>query len=1705
MDLNDLHIATDTHEIGATGKSMLDSVSDVITKGVPLTGLSIYNSFVNTGVDVSNFFGADIHRNDPVEQLRGYDDDLYKYYTDKADAIEAAGLITGSLIPGTIAVKALRMAQLGKFGTNISRATGIMSGKKDAIIKGAIEEIQGPNSLYGNIKADKLKAIAYGFGDQALMAAAWETATIATMKANPLLDKDTFTDVLSHVAWGTLVGGGVGGVIEGIGIRGIINRALLDKDLKEKAYDLATRLGIGEFNAGDRIVSLIDSIDRMPAAVADSAKAKAARTKSQAETDAWKILKEISPEADENLGKTFLDTLHKMRHEQQLSKEEMYDYLGRLTKVSRINQFSAIPDEKVFYVNQFTKKAPAGEFNEIMTSLPHARADLSLSFTMKPGATTVRLSRFDDLIQPPALEPGIKQSFTVAAVPKYNSYTQAFDAGEDIFIDKLLKVNINPRSENILRVPRPGESRILTADEEAVFRKTGVLPDKSQRLLGAPMYFNVLTGEVRATARAVVGDMGPIERGAEAKLLNYNSHGKATGIKVGTFSSNQHLESGYNYHDLSSLDANARYVWAHLRGVKQGDIINYNDVPMLEALEKHLDTEGSADLGDMNLRIRDKDGSLTKLDRNFSKAELYLQERKDTIIKELFGDGSKKVDVEEVAIKANVERKYIENGLQNKAQIGTRPDWLKSIEDSLRTNHIKLEYDIGDVNVQEGNILRGMVDHQYRIDMAQNQALNATINFFGKDAEKFLIKRPSSEASIFGAGPGAFSSSNAEYNSIGQATEGTGAAVAIRDQVRRSYVSDKLSAAIKVLKEDPEAGAELAAITNVGRRIARQYMFLPADLAVKYKQSPNTIVLRDSLTRDADGNYIGWSSSYYPSDGGNWLLGFRFKEASRSGDVATSGAFTYYELNPKVASFLRSSTELNDERLIHHNNWLAAQGISRSYDLGTVYFPPVDTTRYKFVALVREIEGRGFATSDAAALVADSAESLQKKVALLGDGYRVTFKGNTRDYHQALGDYDYSLNLVESAVDSALRKKGILSDILPNMRGESVLKEYFDWHIRQETRQIRNFVELGNAQLFAELRALGKKFVETQETVGKETEGRFFKQVADPFNQYVKTALNISEKQEYRLWQDANEKLEAFFSTAFRTAKEVLGQAEKGLISYEKAVELTQKYGLGNPYERTLNALEAYKEANRLPLQPVLSRFVQKANSVLAATTIRLDTFQTLINIVSTAVLQTAEFASVKQNPALKRLLTTEVPDASGAAASVAPAYSKILFESNADFFGPEKEVLISRYRDIGTVRKLPSDYHEMLNYLTISGNESVKKLEEMGNRAVELGVKISRADWAEEYIRFVTSRTADKLFSALGYSGRQLDDNIRTFVNRVHGNYIASQRPIAFQGPIGQAIGLFQTYQFNLLQQVFRYTENKEKLPLALLFGIQGSLFGLQGIPGFQAINTHIVGNAANNPSHMDFYSQVPQFFDKKLGDWLLYGSVSNFLQTGLYSRGDINPRQISILPVNPLDFPAIGAGIRFVQNLVDIGARLKDGGRFADTMLQGLEHNGLSRPLTGLAQVVSGYSTTSKGSLISAANDWDGITNAARILGARPLDEAVALDALYRMTAYQAKDTARIQQLGEAVKTNLIKNRPVEPEQLENFAGRYASEGGRIEHFGRKMIEWSKDANQSVANKIYQSLKSPLAQNMMTIMGGERLPDFSTGAFSVAPPPTK
>ena len=449
------------------------------------------------------------------------------------------------------------------------------------------------------------------------------------------------------------------------------------------------------------------------------------------------------------------------------------------------------------------------------------------------------------------------------------------------------------------------------------------------------------------------------------------------------------------------------------------------------------------------------------------------------------------------------------------------------------------------------------------------------------------------------------------------------------------------------------------------------------------------------------------------------------------------------------------------------------------------------------------------------------------------------------------------------------------------------------------------------------------------------------------------------------------------------------------------------------------------------------------------------------------------------------------------------PSGTKALIIANNNLFSSRRAELLDLYQS----KQLVPDIEQIKKYFAMTDDLARAAVDKAGWRktldsAVEKASTLS--NWSEQYTRFISADVGRQMFEALGHTGEELWTNVRIFVNRTQGNYLASQRPVAFQGPVGQAISLFQTYQFNLMQQLFRYAENGEAKSIATLLSMQGSLFGMQGLPGFHALNTHIVGNAANNPEHSDLYGITNSYAGKEVGDWLMYGSMSNITRTALYSRGDINPRQVSVLPLNPMDWPAISGAQRFLSNIVATTSKAVNGADLQNTILFGLEHNGLSRPLSGTAQAFQGYSTTSKASLVSAV-DWSNMANASRFLGSRPIDETLTMDALYRKTLYDAVDNDRQTALGSAVKTSLQSGKAPTEEEVLGFQRSYAKAGGRPERFGATLTHWMRDATTPVANTLASHLNNPKAANIYKLMGGQPLPalgGYSTSAAETSVP---
>jgi hypothetical protein len=203
-------------------------------------------------------------------------------------------------------------------------------------------------------------------------------------------------------------------------------------------------------------------------------------------------------------------------------------------------------------------------------------------------------------------------------------------------------------------------------------------------------------------------------------------------------------------------------------------------------------------------------------------------------------------------------------------------------------------------------------------------------------------------------------------------------------------------------------------------------------------------------------------------------------------------------------------------------------------------------------------------------------------------------------------------------------------------------------------------------------------------------------------------------------------------------------------------------------------------------------------------------------------------------------------------------------------------------------------------------------------------------------------------------------------------------------------------------------------------------------------------------------------------------------------FSRGDISPRHATILPLNPLDYPGVQGSLNLAKSLVTTAKTAAATGDLSQAIWTGLEFNGVSRPLAGFARIANG-SHTSKGSLISANNDVLSVQTAARLMGARPMDEALALDAEFRVNGFQAANRAKIEELGTMVKRRLQSGDAPTPEELHEFMDNYARAGGNYRSFNAALTRWRNDASQEVTERMKRTLRGDVAKRYFEMLGGE------------------
>jgi len=1193
-------------------------------------------------------------------------------------------------------------------------------------------------------------------------------------------------------------------------------------------------------------------------------------------------------------------------------------------------------------------------------------------------------------------------------------------------------------------------------------------------------------GNISDTVPTVLslGDMYKGEAAIKGKVREY-------GFDQGKLWSALDLKGG-----SAAQEAEARHIWAHhmLKEVKDGATINRYDIPLLE--RAYLD-------GKYNVRIVDGEGPTLRVMTPTSKEELWkvLKESKvdaaNEVLRKMSLDGS--IPIEQGTAAAakivNAKQSFLEgfptsNEFDDLMQAqAVAKDYAQSLKDKNLSTSVseattdpiflpkvaKIVYNQDDkILAATENIGDAITYLKSKQKLYQDGAKNVVAKVLGKASESLpdLSDQALFTASRNGSGPGLFSAENSNYGTLGSSMAWIGSVTRGAKESLRKATNAALETPLVKLGQKPEAALEFESLNQKVTRTGKQF------------------VLRETSTGE-------WGLVESKTARGNLL-----EETNTpiiDYEALTEGTDFFPIKNQETLEAVRAHIQTSGTRTDSFREIRAQQGHTDIKDPET--FRPIrpNLKDYPHFAFVQDptVTGTGHMTMIHAA----SEKELAGLIDRVPSNYKVITKTDTEDFFKARGEYEFNRTLHENYINTDLANNGVFSNFFPKSDPNKIINDILQQHLRESDMLAQEAVRLRYEPQFSFLEDLGAQYSKTA-TSKFASKRELIEQTSDnPYLNYIKTALDISKVSENPLIYGFNKMLDTATSKAVGAIRDTFAKVNSP-AELEKMNSILDEYGMKPAYyDSALNLL-----ANHSAPKGELTKFVRRANNLLSLFTLGLDPLNSLNNAIGANILRMTELRSLTQAikggdteiaGELAKIAQVAVPGTTDSILAPTKLVSKAIQN-----FWKDDGALLSKYRDAGFIKDRVEQLKLLVDDFTLQGTETVGDLNKrMGaafSKAKDLaqaGEKLSGNKLAEEFNRFISANVMDQITS-IGVAKGVLDEPtakayINTFVNRVEGNIIASQRPLMFQGPVGQAIGLFQSYQFNLLQQLFRYVGEGSKKDIGTLLGLQSTLYGLQSLPAFQFVNTHILGQMSGNTEHRDAYDAVYGAAGRTAGDWILYGIPSNILQSNIYSRGDINPRQVTVLPTSLQEIPLVQGWGKFLGSMKESISKIAGGGNIWESILQGVEHNGISRPLAGFAQTLqaipsgTAYSTSSKGSILYS-NDLFSLATLTRLSGGRPLDEAVTNDALFRVRTYEATRRKDLADLAETVKTSLIGDETQSEAQVNKFAEKYASLGGKQAGFNKWMIGLYKQANVPQAQQLEMSLKSPFAYKMQLLMGG-------------------
>ena len=541
------------------------------------------------------------------------------------------------------------------------------------------------------------------------------------------------------------------------------------------------------------------------------------------------------------------------------------------------------------------------------------------------------------------------------------------------------------------------------------------------------------------------------------------------------------------------------------------------------------------------------------------------------------------------------------------------------------------------------------------------------------------------------------------------------------------------------------------------------------------------------------------------------------------------------------------------------------------------------------------------------------------------------------------------------------------------------------------------------------------------------------------------TLLGNPNLGEYEGWKTINQSFETALSFGVNAVDSIWSATVKPLTNslIGKTKTLTPEAMAKVDYEVVMKEMKekgivvwsgfddaAAKERGFAKLEdsPDISKRLVYASNALAATMLLRvgELAQPLVNMMSLPILSSLAIGS--------KMPETFMGVAKGTA-NVSPV--KIMYEGMRASSSPHFAKLEAKWIELGYFDSVVSEANKSLGAARSMNSGAIAATEKLMDSNI-----IKWASWTADKSEMLVRRQT--MFTGAVLAKRlypELDDVgvtifARDFMDKAVGNFEASQRPVFFQGTLGVALGLFQTYSVTLAQNMYRQLELKNYKNLAKGMLAQSTIFGTSSMPGFKPVSDLIGEHYSDD--HYDLISGTYRALPDAAAEAVLYG-LPSLAGTGIQSRGDSNFRMPGAEGI-----VAVNVAKQITGAVGTVASAMGEGSNAGSAIMQALSLQNMSRPIARTAEIINGYSVTRAGNTVQTPEEvWTTTGIMSRVMGVRPLEETKLREAMHLNTYYGSIDYDNRQSLMYKLR-NDIRAGTLTDEGIAQYGEEYLRQGG-------------------------------------------------------------